>query len=133
MFTKVYSDIRNINTHKYNKNYFFKFHFKIQAPLPTLFIKILKIFDCLFLLYRKNITNKTVQSLGSVSNPGRPFLHSFFWAFLGNLGLNQIVDGPTWTRTITGVVKESLLDHIYLTNPYSVCELNMSWQPLNAG
>ena len=33
---------------------------------------------------------------------------------LGNHVLNQGVDRPTWTRTISGVVKETVLHHIYV-------------------
>ena len=31
--------------------------------------------------------------------------------------LSQIVDFCTWSRTINGIRKESLLDHVYVNNP----------------
>ena len=46
---------------------------------------------------------------------------------LGALYLNQIVNSPTWTRTINGVVKESILDHIHLVDPFVVNDLSKSW------
>ena len=47
---------------------------------------------------------------------------------IGDLGLNQVVEHPTWSRTIRGVVKESVIDHVYLANPLSISEINYSWQ-----
>ena len=31
---------------------------------------------------------------------------------LGGFNLNQVVNFETWTRTINGIVKQSILDHI---------------------
>ena len=36
--------------------------------------------------------------------------------------LFQIVNFPTWSRTINGIVKESLLDHIYVKNITTIFE-----------
>ena len=47
---------------------------------------------------------------------------------LGDLELIQTVERLTWTRTVNNVVKESILDHIYVTNPYTIPELNYEWQ-----
>ena len=37
--------------------------------------------------------------------------------------LMQLVDFPTWSRTVNGVLKESILDHIYNQDPTSVGDL----------
>jgi hypothetical protein len=37
--------------------------------------------------------------------------------------LMQLVDFPTWSRTVNGVLKESILDHIYTQDPTSVGDL----------
>ena len=47
---------------------------------------------------------------------------------LEEFGLNQIVNKASWTRTINGVVKESIIDHIYLKNPLKISDLCFSWQ-----
>jgi hypothetical protein len=39
-----------------------------------------------------------------------------------NENLIQIVDSPTWSRSVNGVLRESLIDHIYLADPASVTE-----------
>ena len=33
--------------------------------------------------------------------------------------LTQMVDFPTWSRTINGVIKESMIDHIYIKKKFS--------------
>ena len=47
---------------------------------------------------------------------------------LEEFGLNQMVNQATWTRTINGTVKESVIDHIYLANPLSISRLFHEWQ-----
>ena len=47
---------------------------------------------------------------------------------LGEFGLNQMVSKPTWAQTINGIFKDSILDHIYLSNPLSIGEVIYSWQ-----
>ena len=42
---------------------------------------------------------------------------------LGGFNLNQVVNFETWTRAINGIVKQSILDHIHLVNPYFISEL----------
>ena len=37
--------------------------------------------------------------------------------FATDLNLIQVVDFNTWSRTINGILKESMLDHVYLNNP----------------
>ena len=39
-----------------------------------------------------------------------------------------MVNQATWTRTINGTVKESVIDHIYLANPLSISKLTYEWQ-----
>jgi hypothetical protein len=45
---------------------------------------------------------------------------------MSNENLIQIVDSPTWSRSVNGVLRESLIDHIYvadlasITKPYSI-------------
>ena len=43
--------------------------------------------------------------------------------FLGHCNLNQLVDVPTWSRTINERVKESTLDHVHIVNPCDVTKL----------
>ena len=38
--------------------------------------------------------------------------------------LTQMVDFPTWSRTINGVIKESTIDHIYISNPYQITNID---------
>ena len=40
------------------------------------------------------------------------------------LNLIQLVRFPTWSRTINGVVKESMIDHIYISNPYQITNID---------
>ena len=39
-----------------------------------------------------------------------------------------MVNFNTWSQTVSGVVKESVLDHIYVVNPYCINELASTWQ-----
>jgi endonuclease/exonuclease/phosphatase family metal-dependent hydrolase len=43
---------------------------------------------------------------------------------LSGSDLVQMVNFPTWSRTINGVVKESLLDHLYSNNPLSISDIH---------
>ena len=43
--------------------------------------------------------------------------------FTSEMKLLQVVDFNTWSRSINGIKKESLLDHIYLNNPESLCSV----------
>ena len=40
---------------------------------------------------------------------------------------NQVVNFVTWTLTVDGNVRESILDHVYTTNPLSILNLNHNW------
>ena len=42
---------------------------------------------------------------------------------LAAYNLIQIVDFITWTRTVNGQVRSSVLDHIYTVDPISVSDL----------
>ena len=46
---------------------------------------------------------------------------------LGAYNLIQQVEFITWTRTINGQEKKSVLDHIYTANPLLVTDLKSSW------
>ena len=46
---------------------------------------------------------------------------------LGASNLIQLVDFITWTRTVNGQVKQSVLDHIYAADPLLVTNLKSSW------
>ena len=39
----------------------------------------------------------------------------------------QVVDFITWTRTVNGDLKTSILDHIYSANPLSILNLTHTW------
>ena len=54
---------------------------------------------------------------------GRRIPLKFLTDFALENNLSQIVNFNTWTRTINGAKKESLLDHIYVNNPASVNEV----------
>ena len=45
-----------------------------------------------------------------------------------NYNLIQMVEFPTWSRIITNVLRESILDHIYVTDP-TVCGVVHSTKP----
>ena len=47
-----------------------------------------------------------------------------FERVLSGTDLVQMVNFPTWSRTINGVVKESLLDHFYSNNPLSISDIH---------
>ena len=38
--------------------------------------------------------------------------------------LAQLVDFPTWSRTLNGVIKESKIDYMYVSNPYQISNLD---------
>ena len=38
----------------------------------------------------------------------------------------QQINFPTWTRTVNGIVKQSILDHIYTSDPTSISNINES-------
>ena len=42
--------------------------------------------------------------------------------------VTQIIDFPTWSRTVNNELKESTLDHIYLTDP-TICTNIESLKP----
>ena len=46
---------------------------------------------------------------------------------LAAYNLIQIVDFITWTRTVNGQVRSSVLDHIYTVDPISVSDLRSTW------
>ena len=46
---------------------------------------------------------------------------------LENHNLMQIIELPTWSRTINVVLRESILDHVYLENPHIISEVTHSW------
>ena len=46
--------------------------------------------------------------------------------FLGDCNLNQLVDVPTWSWTISRRFKESTLDHVHVVNPCEVTSLQWS-------
>ena len=54
---------------------------------------------------------------------GRRIPLKFLSDFAIQNNLSQIVNFNTWTRTINGTKKESLLDHIYVNNPALVSEV----------
>ena len=39
--------------------------------------------------------------------------------------LSQLVDFCTWSRTINGIKKESILDHVYVNNPAVINMYNL--------
>jgi hypothetical protein len=47
-----------------------------------------------------------------------------FERVLSGTDLVQMVNFPTWSRTINGVVKESLLNHFYSNNPLSISDIH---------
>ena len=70
--------------------------------------------------------NRTAIVLGDfnldyrkIYNPNYPFkkLFEFQNEIFDPLGLIQLINFDTWTRTINGIKRSSILDHIYTTNP----------------
>jgi hypothetical protein len=43
---------------------------------------------------------------------------------LGELNNMQLVDFPTWSRSVNGILRESILDHVYVSDPTSVLNLS---------
>ena len=35
----------------------------------------------------------------------------------------QLVDFPTWSRSVNGILRESVIDHIYVPDPSAISEL----------
>ena len=43
---------------------------------------------------------------------------------LGDRGLIQLVEFPTWSRIVNGQERSSILDHVYVTNPTKINDVN---------
>jgi hypothetical protein len=39
---------------------------------------------------------------------------------MSEINMNQMVNFPAWSRSVNNVVKESMLDHIYVTDHQSM-------------
>ena len=39
---------------------------------------------------------------------------------LGDLNLIQLIDFTTWSRVIRGQIKKSILDHVYVADPFKI-------------
>ena len=85
---------------------------------------------------RRAITSNTVLigdfnlDLSKKGVPGYAFAHYFddFDLMFDEFNLAQLVDFPTWTRTVGGAVRESSIDHIYSTNPAFITSIS-SFKP----
>ena len=82
-------------------------------------------FNCQLRTVRRALTSNTVLigdfnlDLTKKGIPGYAFASYFDDLDLtfDELNLAQLVDFPTWTRTVGGAVRESSIDHVYSTNP----------------
>jgi hypothetical protein len=41
-----------------------------------------------------------------------------------DLILEQLITFPTWTRVVNGVTRESILDHVYSSDPTSIANIS---------
>ena len=71
-----------------------------------------------FLLWMKNVRLCLyIMTLGNL----------FLDRILGGLALVQLVEQPTWRRVVNQVVKESVLDHVYVNYYYQVKTVEYVW------
>ena len=87
-------------------------------------------------LMKTAVNNKTIimgdlnLDYSQKDNADYRFSYMFddFEVALGEFNLIQIIEFPTWSRIVNGVLRESTLDHVYLTVP-SVCSSVESLKP----
>ena len=76
-------------------------------------------------LMKTAVNNKTIimgdlnLDYSQKDNADYRFSYMFddFEVALGEFNLIQIIEFPTWSRIVNGVLRESTLDHVYLTDP----------------
>ena len=59
---------------------------------------------------------------GCMNYPFRNYFNHWNDEMSGALAI-QIVDFPTWSRTVNGILRESVIDHIYVQDPSAISEL----------
>jgi exonuclease III len=59
---------------------------------------------------------------GSMNYPFRNYFNHWNDEMSGALAI-QIVDFPTWSRSVNGILRESVIDHIYVPDPSAISEL----------
>ena len=89
-------------------------------------------FKCQMDLIKQAYTNNTIL-LGDFNlDIAKKGAHSYqFGSYfecldlaLGDQNHMQLVDFPTWSRSVNGVLRESILDHVYVSDPTTVCNLS---------
>ena len=55
----------------------------------------------------------------------RKDLFNDFDTTLGNLSLIQLIDFSTWSRFIRDQIKESILDHVYVADPFKINDIKI--------
>ena len=66
--------------------------------------------------------NLDYSKLNYIDYINREFFNDFE-EILGGLELIQMVEFPTWSRIVNDQLKESVLDHIYVTDPTSISSI----------